>query len=322
MQSNSNRSDQETPGSWIFSADILAWLKEDELVQQLPSQYQNFAKYCNTYFHNTNLPNIKHGSQLFQDLIVKCRSLNLDKQIKLQLPHCQVFLNLEDPRFFQVVNELVSEETDKKIVKKLLKSGDSFFDIGANHGSFSIIASQILGENGDIIAIEAQPTLANLVQQSLEANVQCNFKVYQVALGDHSGEIDFMIPADSSGSAGVFAGHSATHQYKKLTVPLRRFDDLVKAEDFKVHGLMKLDIEGSEYAFLQGAAVTIKHLQPKIILEINPGTLAASKIDIENLKGLLKELGYRFYAEVDDLENRLDLDQLQADSQRNIVVFP
>lgn len=313
---------EETPGSWIFSRDILAWLNNKKLTQQLPDLYQEFAEKCNRYFQENEGFQIKNGSYLFQELVVACRSINSEKQIGLQLPHCQVFLNLEDPRFFQVVNELLSEETDKKVVKELLKPGDSFFDIGANHGSFSIIASQILGDRGTITAVEAQPTLAKLVQLSLDANVQCDFKVYQIALGDHAGEIEFMIPVDSSGSAGIFAGHSATHQYKKVTVPLQRFDDLVDAKNFKPNGLMKLDIEGSEYAFLKGAAQTIQQLQPKIILEINPGTLVASGVGIEKLKMQLQSLGYQTYTEVNDLQNHLDLNQLKADSQRNIVVFP
>lgn len=318
----SDQTTKETPGSWIFSRDILAWLADKKLTQQLPISYQKFADECNQYFQENEGFQIKNGSHLFQELVASCRSTNSEKQISLQLPHCQVFLNLEDPRFFQVVNELLSEETDKKVVKELLKPGDSFFDIGANHGSFSIIASQILGDRGTITAVEAQPTLAKLVKLSLEANVQCDFEVYQIALGDYAGEIEFMIPVDSSGSAGIFAGHSATHQYQKVTVPLQRFDDLVDAKNFKPNGLMKLDIEGSEYSFLKGASQIIQQLQPKIILEINPGTLAASGVGIGKLKVQLQSLGYRTYAEVNDLQKHIDLHQLEADSQRNIVVFP
>ncbi|MGB2924472.1 MAG: FkbM family methyltransferase [Limnothrix sp.] len=317
----SDQTTQETPGSWIFSRDILAWLNDKELTQQLPLPYQKFAEECNQYFQENDAFQIKDGSHQFQELVAACRSTDSEKQLGLQLPHCQIFLNLEDPRFFQVVNELLSEETDKKVVKELLKPGDSFFDIGANHGSFSIIASQILGDRGTITAVEAQPTLANLVRQSLAANVKCEFEVYQIALGDHAGEIDFMIPVDSSGSAGIFAGHSATHQYKKVTVSLQRFDDLVDSKKFKPNGLMKLDIEGSEYSFLQGASRTVRELKPKIILEINPGTLKASGVGIEKLKGLLEALGYRFYTEVSNLDARFALESLKADSQRNIVVF-
>ncbi|OKH14623.1 FkbM family methyltransferase [[Limnothrix rosea] IAM M-220] len=315
-------SDNHTPGSWIFSRDILAWLKQEKLVKQLPIHYQDFALQCNNYFEKNNNLKIENGSQSFQNLINRYRLKDSPKEIQIQLPTCKVFVNLEDPRFFQVINELTCEENDKKIIRRLLKEGDSFFDIGANHGSFSILAGQVLGDSGKILAVEAQPRLATLVKKSLAANLTCNFQVHQVALGDRHGEIEFMIPVDSSGSAGVFAGHSATHDFQKLTVTLKPFDDLICADDFKPRGLMKLDIEGSEYFFLKGAEQTIRQLQPTIFLEINPGTLQASGVKIEQLKDLLIDYGYGSYAEVDNLEAQSSLTVLAADYQRNIVVFP
>ena len=84
---------------------------------------------------------------------------------------------------------------------------------------------------------------------------------------------------------------------------------------------MKLDIEGSEYFFLKGAEKTMRQLQPTIFLEINPGTLQASGVKIEQLKDLLIDYGYKTYAEVDNLHDQLNLAGLAADRQRNIVVF-
>ncbi|NJN71649.1 MAG: hypothetical protein HC799_01940, partial [Limnothrix sp. RL_2_0] len=97
----SEQKKQETPGSWIFSRDILAWLNDKSLTQQLPNLYQDFAEKCNQYFQENEGFQIENGSYLFQELVMSCRSINSEKQIGLQLPHCQVFLNLEDPRFFQ-----------------------------------------------------------------------------------------------------------------------------------------------------------------------------------------------------------------------------
>ncbi len=84
---------------------------------------------------------------------------------------------------------------------------------------------------------------------------------------------------------------------------------------------MKLDIEGSGYFFLKGAEKTMRQLQPTIFLEINPGTLHASGVKIEQLKDLLIDYGYRTYAEVDNLQAYSDLALLAANYQRNIVVF-
>lgn len=311
----------QTPGSWIFSRDILAWLRQETLVKQLPIPYQEFAQQCNTYFAEKLDHTIPNGSQLFQDLIQYCKTKDLPTETEIHLGSFSIFVNLEDPRFFRVIHELSSEEEEQEILAQLLQPGDSFFDIGANHGSFSILATQILGTQGKILAVEAQPKLANLVRQSLAVNARCEFEVHQVALGDRQGEIEFMVPIDTSGAAGIFAAHSGTHDFQKLTVPLQTFDALIDAQDYRPHGLLKLDIEGSEYFFLKGAAKTIQSLQPTLFLEVNPDTLKASGIGIEMIKEILASYGYDTYAEITALKTRLSLADLVGDRLRNVVVF-
>lgn len=313
---------RNTPGSWIFDRNILSWLKQDKLFKQLPGPYQDFAADCLQYFANNTDDNIEDGSERFQALVQSCQTLDIPKELCIQTEKFQIFVNLEDPRFFQVINELTGGAKDPELLKVLLKPGDSFFDIGANHGSFSLMAAQVLGSEGNMLAVEAQPRLANLVRQSFAANLTCNFEVHQLALGDRHGEVEFMIPVDTSGSAGIFAGHSGTHKFQKLTVQLKPFDDLIDISKFKPNGLMKLDIEGSEYAFLKGAKKAITQLQPTIFMEINPNTLKASDVDLEEIKTLLSEYGYQTYAELGALQEKIELSALREEPQRNIVIFP
>lgn len=311
----------ETPGSWIFSRDVLAWLEKPALVGQFPWLYRRFMQYCRFFFRRNGSEQMPAGSQLFQRLTRLANRLAMPQALALEVGDYRVYLNLRDPRFFQVVNELIGEQADTKVLHRLLQAGDSFFDVGANHGSFSLVAGGILGATGKIFAVEAQPFLAGLVTRSLEATVPCGFVVHSGAVGDRQGEIELLIPLDSSGSAGLFPAHSATHQFHTVKVPLQRFDDLIDPANYRPNGVMKLDIEGSEYNFLQGATQTIQALTPKIILEINPSTLSASGVSGEKFKTLLMDLGYRHYAELHNLEQRQDLGQLTTTSQRNIVVF-
>jgi FkbM family methyltransferase len=169
--------------------------------------------------------------------------------------------------------------------------------------------------------VEAQPHLANLLQLSLESNLACHFQLHAVAVGDRKGEIDFWVPLDSSGSAGLFREHSASHEFRTIQVKLQRFDDLIRPENYAKDGVLKVDIEGSEYKFLEGARKTIQTLTPRMILEINPSTLRASHVSGENLKALLKELDYQYYAGLGNLENLRPLDQLDVEAHQNIVVF-
>ncbi len=64
----------------------------------------------------------------------------------------------------------------------------------------------------------------------------------------------------------------------RLQVALRRCDDALAWRQFPGRLVVKLDIEGSEYAFLQGAAQMLSTLTPPLLMEINPLSLRAARV--------------------------------------------
>jgi FkbM family methyltransferase len=308
------------PDAWIYNYSVLAWIFEPALGNQLPLLYQIFRVYAYCYFHITHNLDLKGGRPLFQFLASILGKIN-QREFKIALPDYEIFVDLLDARFFQVVNELKNPHSDIQVLSQLLSAGDTFIDIGANHGSFSIAASKLVGITGRVISVEPQPHLAKIVEKSLSINALGDFQVYAIAVGNVDGEIELLIPQGTSGSAGIFAEHSATDQFTGIMVPLKRIDDFIEWQDWAGKVLIKLDIEGSESAFLMGAAKMIKQLKPTLIMEIHPGTLKASNITGEDLKQLLQELGYRHYAEIDHLQVTFPLTSLNTLKQRNIIIY-
>ena len=309
------------PDAWIYNDSILEWIFEPALGNQLPPLYQIFRAYSYWYFKLTAQAYLKGGKELFQSLANLLSKNPNQSSYKLVLPDYEIFVDLLDARFFQVVNELTNPQSDLKILSHLLSLGDTFIDIGANHGSFAIVASKLVGKNGRVIAVEPQPRLANIVEKSLSINALGDFKVYPVALGNIEGDVEFLIPQGTSGSAGLFAEHSATDRFNAIKVPIKRFDDLVEWQKFKGKTLIKLDIEGSESAFLLGASKMISALKPTLIIEIHPGTLKAAKTTGEDLKRLLVDLGYDKFAEIDNPKVTFSLEGLNTQVQRNVVIY-
>ncbi len=316
---NSNKK-PEPPDAWIYTLEVLRWIFEPALGNQLPFSYQIFRSYAYCYFQLTRQTYLNGGRELFQFLVNYLERNSSDPELKFNLPNCQIFVDRFDARFFQVINELTNPQSDLLILSQFLSAGDTFIDIGANHGSFAIAASKLVGRDGRVIAIEAQPHLARILEKSLSINAIGDFKVYPVAVGNVEGEVEFLIPSGTSGSAGIFAAHSATAQFNAITVPIKRFDDLVMWQDFTGKTLLKLDIEGSETEFLLGAAKMIAELKPTLIIEIHPGTLKAASTSGESLKILLQNLGYREYAETENLKEKFPLANLNTKVQRNIVI--
>jgi FkbM family methyltransferase len=311
----------DKPDAWIYNYPVLKWMFEPSLGKQLPPQYQIFRTYAYWYFKLTGQTYLSGGRELFQFLAHRLSKKSGDREYKFHLPNCDIYVDRFDARFFKVIDELTDPKSDLLVLPELLSTGDTFIDVGANHGSFSIAASKLVGKTGRAVAVEAQPHLAKMVEKSLSINAPCNFRVYPVAVGDREGEVEFLIPQGTSGSAGLFEEHSATAKFSSIKVPIKRFDDLVEWQSFLGRTLIKLDIEGSETAFLLGASKMIRALKPTLIIEIHPGTLKASKNTGEDLKRLLQDLGCDRYAEMDNLKNTFPLEHLNTQVQRNVVIY-
>jgi hypothetical protein len=139
-------------------------------------------------------------------------------------------------------------------------------------------------------------------------------------LGDHDGSIDLFVPRSYSGTAGLFLKHSGTHHFKIVKVPLRRFDEAVDWEKCPGSVFLKVDIEGSEFAFLKGARNMICAKRPLLLLEINPVALEASKTTEKDFVNLLKNYGFQFYRQIEDLNTFHSIDNLTIDTFQDIIV--
>jgi len=321
MVTNSPRVRLEQPDDWLYDRSVLGWILNPTLSKQLPFLYRVFGVYCNLYFKLTGKSYLKGGRELFRFLSGIFYRLSPDQYLGMKLAGYQVFLDPLDMRLFQVVNELASQDTDTRILPQLLSEGDTFLDVGANHGSFAIVASKLVGVSGFVLAVEPQPRLAKALGKSLTANALCKFQIHNLAVGDTDGEIELLVPIGTSGSAGIFPEHSATHQYNSIKVPLKRFDDLVDWQKFTGKVLLKLDVEGSECAFLSGARQMITSLKPTLIIEVHPTSLSAAGETGDRLKQLLQELGYTHYAEINDRDRTFALADLNTNIQRNVVMM-
>jgi hypothetical protein len=140
-----------------------------------------------------------------------------DGVIPFHIGDVTVFLDLQDPRFLRVPTELTGLPG---VLRHFLRPGDTFIDIGANHGTFSIVAAGLVGHQGLVISIEPQPRLADLLRQSL-AHCSARFEVHQIACGDRSEEVAFYTPLATSGSAGLFGSCSAISRHRRCEAELR-----------------------------------------------------------------------------------------------------
>lgn len=312
-----------SPGRWIYRHEIASWIYDPETRDSLPWPYRVFARYGALQRRIAKSGRkIRGGEALMRSAILLSRALRLPSSAAVEIGGWVVFLDLHDPRMLQVPSEVMRLAGGSGPLPELLNEGDTFIDIGANHGSFSIVAAELVGTSGRVVAVEPQPRLAGLVRQSLTANAPCKFEVHAVACGEREDEVSFFVPLASSGASGVFPDFSARVFNRELTVPLRRFDDLVDWRAFSGEILIKLDVEGSELAFLRGAEQMLRARRPVIMMEVNPDTMRAAGVTRELLLSELLALGYGKFASIMEPHRRVELSSLDTFRQVNVLLFP
>ncbi len=306
-------------GSWLYTADTVAWMYRPELNRQLPRSFRLFAEFCR---HQAKLWDPVLGGQRLLELGIWWNHLISEADsLRLEIDNRVVFLDLLDPRMLQVPNELL-DSSIANTIEQCLAPGDTFLDIGANHGTFSIVAGHKVGQSGMVLAFEPQPRLANLVRRSLSEISGLCFDVFQIACGDREGEVEFFVPRESSGRAGIFAEYSASRSHRMLPVKMKPLDELVAGRELRGNIFIKVDVEGAEAAVLSGARLLVERYRPRMLIEINPRAMQAAGTSLVSFKSWFLERDYTLYSDVNALGVRHRLRDFDTKRHQNIILWP
>ena len=247
--------------------------------------------------------------------------LRLKDTARVRLRDVLVDVDLLDSRSTWVMNEVLHPAPEASAIRSLLGPGDTFIDIGANHGSYSLMAASAV-KAGRVLAFEPQPRLAALLRRSFEANGFAHAQVFEVACADREGEATFYVPRTMSGMGGLYETFSGGRGRRNFTVPLRRLDDLLAGGDLPGRVAIKLDVEGSELSALRGAREFLRERLPLILMELNPSSARAAGVSIPELLEFLRQAGYDRLAEPEDFPRTRPFDGADTQRQRNVFIVP
>jgi FkbM family methyltransferase len=295
-----------------------AWFDDRALVAGLPAHLRAYAAYSRLAAHRAS-GRVVGGSFVLRLLHRLTPVLDLPREARAEVAGRAVHLDVTDPRFLWVLDEVRGAGHEHRIMQALLRAGDTFLDVGANHGSFAILAAHLVGPTGRVVAVEPQPRLAALVRRSL-AEAPAPFAVHAAALGDREAEMTLHIPRAGSGSASIVA--RPLGPARSVTVPVHRADAALDWRRFPGALLIKLDVEGSEPAFLDGAAALIAARRPVILFELSAQQARAAGHAPEEVVTRLQALGYHRFAEIDRYPDVIAGPVPDLERQRNLVALP
>jgi len=169
-----------------------------------------------------------------------------------------------------------------------VRPGDVIYDIGSNFGIYTILLAKAVGPNGTVIAVEPEEQSYNHLQENLQLNALTNVRSFRLALGDQNGEAKLFL-GQVTGLSSLMRMHQG-HGYQ--VVGIIEGDWLVEREKLPVPRLVKIDVEGYEYAVIQGLRQTLAQPTCELVCcEIHPQLLPV-KQKPEGIFDMLRSLGF------------------------------
>jgi FkbM family methyltransferase len=137
-------------------------------------------------------------------------------------------------------------------IRTSLKQGDTFVDVGANIGYYSLVASRIVGSHGKVIAVEASPTNYERMLRNLSLNGARNVRTINAAAAGCRGELPlyFGPPHNRGHSTTVTSLANQEGLQLEKMVPADTLDQLIGKDDLMRARLIKIDVEGAERTVL------------------------------------------------------------------------
>jgi FkbM family methyltransferase len=226
-------------------------------------------------------------------------AFRLNKRRLVRGKHATLFINPVS-NFGAAILKGEFEPQMREVLCRYLSPGGVFIDLGANEGYFSVLASQIVGPRGTVIAIEPQSRLQHVICTNLQVNDCFNVRLVRCVVSDRTGKAQLSLaPTVNTGSSSLF--RPTKYLLPTEEVPSFCLSDLIDRLGIEHCDLMKVDIEGAEYDVLTAAPEVLrKGTFRHIALEVHNSILERRGLAAVDLHKHMAECGYELNTDFGD----------------------
>jgi FkbM family methyltransferase len=199
-----------------------------------------------------------------------------------------------------------------QLLKRYLKRGDTFIDVGANIGYISAVAVSLVGKQGQVHSFEPVSSHFHRLQRLSDLNPEYTLKVNHCALGEESGRATLAISLEDMAWNSLVPGYTGSSPIRTEEVQVMRLDTYLESQNIEEVALIKLDTEGFELPILRGLQNFLDRTErlPKIICEIQPRALSLLGFSLEHLDDLMKHYNYRAFSLV-NTRDEVDITEMK-----------
>lgn len=158
------------------------------------------------------------------------------------------------------------EPAEVNFIQRVLRSGDTLVDIGANAGLYSILGGRLVGPSGKVIAFEPGLFESALFQLNVRTNQLTNVQLINKGVSDTEGIADFILSEDGAMNSLKRTHHPDQHPVASTQIQTTTLSRIIDELDIDNLRLIKIDTEGAERQIILSSAHYFKHLRRALIL--------------------------------------------------------
>ena len=211
----------------------------------------------------------------------------------MRLPHYNAYVHPKKGTLTRVIlRRGYWEPAETDFFVSHLKPGGFVVDAGANFGHYALVASNIVGPGGLVVAFEPFPRNYDILAANAALQPVKNIVAEQAGLAAASGTLDLITDEENPG------GHSFNPNLiwkagAKVSVPVYALDDYIREKGIsRPLDILKSDTQGYEWRLISGARETILKDRPIVLCEVSPKALAGIGDSHEDLLGFFEEAQY------------------------------
>jgi FkbM family methyltransferase len=205
------------------------------------------------------------------------------------------------------------ERAETSFVRRVLKEGMTFVDIGANIGYYTVLAATVVGPRGRVISIEPDPYNYGLLRRNININKLMNVTILNLAAGSSNTELPLY-----QSHEGNFGDHRLFDKISppraSVRVPVRVLEEIAPLSELDILDLLKLDVQGYECHVLKGMRRILDRVPRLTILtEYWPLGMEAAGSDPREFLDYFRGKGLDVYHLADDGgERRIRWEEIDA----------
>jgi len=178
-----------------------------------------------------------------------------------------------------------------QLMQDTLRPGSVMVDVGANLGTFSLLAASL---GATCHAFEASPDICSALRRNIALNKFTGIEVHQLALSDHSGEATFYI-FQETGQRNACGQSSFVRRGagREIRVPVETLDSALSG--LSRIDFIKIDVEGADFLVLRGARAILEKFHPVLVVEALEELAVKLGGSVAQILEILWEHGYQVY---------------------------